>query len=131
MSQENVELVQSAFAAYDRGDLHEMLSGLSDNLVTHRPDPDDAHYHGPEGFLQAMADWIEDFDDWTITAKEVIDTGDSVIARAHQAAHGERSGAFVELEIWMVFAFDDESKVERITFFRRRTDAFEAVGLAE
>ena len=50
MSQENVELVRGGFDAFQEGDLSRMLDLMADDLVTYRADPDDATYHGKEGF---------------------------------------------------------------------------------
>ena len=49
MSQENVEIVRTAFVACERGELGEMLESMADDLTTLRVDPDDAIYHGKEG----------------------------------------------------------------------------------
>jgi hypothetical protein len=59
-----------------------MLDWLADDLITHRVEPDDAIYHGKEGFFRATADWIEDFDDWAVSPEAFLDAGDSVVVRA-------------------------------------------------
>ena len=61
MSQENVEIVRGAFDAFQDGDVSQWLDLMADDLVTYRADPDGATYCGKEGFLQATADWTEDF----------------------------------------------------------------------
>jgi ketosteroid isomerase-like protein len=96
MSQENVEVVRYAFSAFERGEVSELLDRMTDDLTTHRLEPDDAVYHGKEGFFQATADWIEDFDDWTVAPQAFLDAGDRVVVRVRQSARGERSGAPVE-----------------------------------
>ena len=130
MSQENVEIVRSAFAAFEQGDVSKMLDLMTDDLVTHRVDPDAATYHGKDGFFQATAEWIEGFADWTATADEFIDAGDHIVVRVHQTARGEASGAPVEGDFWLVFALR-AGKVERLSFFIRRAEALEAAGLSE
>jgi ketosteroid isomerase-like protein len=130
MSQENVEIVRSAFAAFEQGDVSAMMESMADDLITHRTDLDDAIYHGKEGFLQATADWIEDFEDWTVTPREFIDGGDSVLVRTHQTARGEKSGVPVESNIWFVFEIR-ERKVAHLSFHLREADALEAAGLRE
>jgi ketosteroid isomerase-like protein len=71
MSEENVEIVRSAFGAFERGKLDEMFELVTNDLITHRVEPDNAIYHGKEGFLQATADWIEGFEEWTVDARGI------------------------------------------------------------
>jgi len=107
-----------------------MLDGMTDDVTTHRVEPDDAVYHGKEGFLQATADWIEGFDDWTATPEEFFDAGESVVVRVHQTARGETSGVVVESRIWFVFEMRG-SKVARLSFHLREPEAFEAAARQE
>ena len=130
MSRENVEVVRSAFGAFERGEIGEMLESMADDLTTHRVDPDDAIYHGKEGFLQATVDWIEGFDEWTVTPEEFVESGESVVVRVHQTARGETSGVAVENQMWFVFDFRG-GKVARVSFHLREAEALAAVGLSE
>ncbi len=128
MSQENVEIIRGVFEAFQRGDVSGMLDLMTDDMVTHRIEPDDAIYHGKEGFFQATADWIEGFDDWTATAEEFIDGGDAVLVQVHQTARGAGSGVPVESRLWFVFAIRD-GKVARLSFHLRKAEAFDDAGL--
>jgi ketosteroid isomerase-like protein len=130
MSQENVAIIRAAFAAFERGDLSGMIDPLADDAITHRVEPDNAIYHGKEGFLQATADWIEGFEDWTVTPTEFIDRGSSVVVPAHQAARGEMSGVPVESEVWFVFEVRAR-KIARIGIHQREAEALEAAGPRE
>jgi ketosteroid isomerase-like protein len=130
MSEENVEIVRSTFAAFEKGDLTGGLEWAADDLITHRVEPDNAIYHGKEGFLQATADWIEDFEEWTVTPKEFIDGGDSVLVRVHQTARGEKSGVPVESNIWFAFEMR-RRKIARLSFHLREAEALEAAGLSK
>jgi ketosteroid isomerase-like protein len=129
MSQENVEIVRRGFEAYERGDIAAMRESMHPELVTYRADPDGATYHGPDGLLEAIAEWVEDFDEFTATAAEFIDSGDQVVARVHQKAVGAQSGAPIEGDFWFVYTLRDETVV-RLDMFASRAQAFEAAGLA-
>jgi ketosteroid isomerase-like protein len=93
MSEENVEIVRRGFATLQGGDLSEHLALSSDDLVTYRAEPDAATYHGKDRYLQAVADWVEGFTEWTMSGEEFIDAGDRVVVRVHQSARGEASAA--------------------------------------
>src|SRR5215203_1655888 len=92
MSQGNVELVRRGFAAFEQGDLGGMLDLMADDLVTYRSDPDDATYHGKEGFLQAANDWSEGFSEWWVVAERFIEAGDYVVAQVRQFSRSQSSG---------------------------------------
>jgi ketosteroid isomerase-like protein len=130
MSQENVEIVREAFEAFERGDVSAMMESVADDLITHRVEPDDAIYHGKEGFFQATADWTADFEDWMVTPMEFVDGGKSVLVCVHQTARGKKSGAPVESNIWFVFEIRG-SKIARLSFHLREAEALEAAGLRE
>ena len=119
-----------AFAAFERGDVTAFLDLMADDLVTHRIDPDDAVYHGKEGFLQATAEWTEDFDDWTVTAEEFLEGSDGVVVRVRQTARGRVSGVPVESLMWFDLRMH-EGRIARVTFHTDRARAFEAAGLSE
>jgi uncharacterized protein len=130
MSQENVEIVRGAFDAFQEGDLSQIIDLMADDLVTYRADPDGATYHGKEGYLQATADWTEDFSEWSVIPEEFIDAGDRVLVRVRQMARGEASGVPVEGEFWFVVEMRG-SKAAKLSFYVRRGDALEAAGLRE
>ena len=128
MSQDNVELVRRGFSAFEQGDVSLLLELMADDLVTYRADPDDATYHGKEGFLEATADWTEGFSDWSVIPEEFIDAGDFVVVHVRQVVRGEASGISVEGAFWFVFEVRD-ARVTRLSFFVREAEALEAAGL--
>jgi ketosteroid isomerase-like protein len=130
MSQENVEIIRRTYEAFERGDISAVLDDADPGLVTYRADPEAATWHGPEGFLQALADWTEGFDQFSASAEEFIDAGDSVIVRVHQRARGQGSGVPVEADFWFVHTLS-EGKVARLDMFASKAPALEAAGLRE
>src|SRR5215207_9836227 len=130
MSQENVEIVRRAFQAFEEGNVSGMLELMADDLITYRPDPDRATYHGKEGFFQATADWIEGFQDWTATPGQFIDAEDHVLVSVRQTARGEGSGVPVERDFWFAFTVR-RGKIARVSFHARKSEALKAAGLAE
>jgi ketosteroid isomerase-like protein len=89
MSQQNVEIVRRSFDAWTRGDLAGVIEPIDEKAVT-RPiiGPE---WHGPEGFLDMVTDWVEQFDQLTIIAEELIDAGDKVVVRVRQEGLGART----------------------------------------
>jgi ketosteroid isomerase-like protein len=131
MSQENVEIVRRSYEAYERGDLTGMLTAADPDLITHRaaPQPDAGTWHGREGFLQAFASWIEDFDAFALTVEELIDANDTqVITRLHQCAVGSESGVPIEADFWFLHTLSGQ-RIRRLDIYAREEQALEAAGL--
>jgi ketosteroid isomerase-like protein len=91
MSQENVEIVQAAIAAYlsnDEATTRELIA--PDLVVSTRPDqPDAVDRRGYEGLLQASAEWVEAWDEHTLEVARVWGAGDLVVVSARESAHGK------------------------------------------
>jgi ketosteroid isomerase-like protein len=131
MSQENVEIVRRGCEAYARGDVAVMLADLDQTMVTYREEPDGATFNGRDGLLQAISEWVEDFDEFVPTAEELIDANDrQVVVHVHQTATGSQSGAPIEGDFWFVHTLC-ESKVIRLDMFASKGSALEAAGLRE
>ena len=80
MSQENVEIVQSAFAASVRGDMDAVLQHCAEDIVITQP-PElpgvSPRQHGHPGVLEAFAIWPEQWDEYRVEPPRVIaDPGD-------------------------------------------------------
>lgn len=130
MSRENVEIVRRTYEAYAAGDIAALRAASAPDLVTVRYEPDAATGHGLEGFLQVAADWISDFDEFSITADELIDAGEHVIVRVHQRARGKGSGVSVEADFWFVHTLSN-GQMTRLAMFATKGEAFKAAGLGE
>ena len=130
MSQENVEIVRQGFEAFERGELDVMLDLFTDDVITYRVDPDGARYDGKAGFLDATADWTEDFSEWQVLPQEFTDLGERVLVRVLQVAQGRSSGVRVEEDFWFLFELTG-SKVSKLSFYSRHAEALEAAGLME
>ena len=129
MSDQNVEIVRAALEAFRRGDVDIALEHIHPDMVSKRTDPDGAVFHGRDGLLALMADWVEGFEEWSYRAEEFIDAGDHVVVRLYQWGRGAGSGVPVDGDYWLTYAFED-GKVRRFTIFTDRERAFEEAGLS-
>jgi ketosteroid isomerase-like protein len=130
MSQGNVEIVRRGYEAYARGDVAAMLADVDPEMITYREEPDGATFTGREGLLEAIAEWVEDFDEFEFAVEELIDANDrQVLVHVHQSATGSQSGAPIEGDFWFVHTLDD-AKITRLDMFASRAKALEAAGLS-
>jgi ketosteroid isomerase-like protein len=132
MSQANVELVQAAFQAFERGDMEGILRRCDENIeITQAVELPGVsrHQHGHVGVREAFAIWPEQWDDFRIAILRVADMGDHVLVTTLQGGRGKVSG--VEVETRFTFLFTVRAgKIAEWRIFIREQEALEAVGLA-
>jgi ketosteroid isomerase-like protein len=134
MSQENVELVRSTFAAITRGDYSGAASGFHDDAVWHNT----AEFPGPGSCVgaQAIAEfWAtlwEGFE-WNSGQSEVdrvAHDANVVVVGVHSVGQTTRSGLPIDVRWAAVFRVRD-AKVSQVDVHGNWPKALEAVGLAE
>jgi ketosteroid isomerase-like protein len=133
MSQENVEIVRAIYEEWGKGNFR-AGGDLWDRRVLFIPVaelPEAGDYLGPESVAEFMREFLQPWTNFTITAEELIEAGDSVVVAAHQRGVGRESGLVAELEQqFQVWTFRGRAVI-RFEAFRERGDALEAVGLSE
>jgi ketosteroid isomerase-like protein len=131
MSEENVEIVRRSYEAYERGDLEAVRETVDPEIVVCRWELDAATYHGWEGLLAAISEWVEGFDEFTLTGEEFIDANQhQVLVRIRQSAVGAQSGVPIEADFWHLHTIHD-GKATRLDMFPTKAQAREAAGLSE
>jgi ketosteroid isomerase-like protein len=134
MSQENVEKVRAANAAFNRGDMDSALEFYAADAevrdLLNGPDQSSVA-KGTAAIRETLALWFAAFDQLRAEVDEYIDTGDAVICAAHWVGHGRASGISIDVRQLDVYQFRDD-KVARATLgYRSKAEALEAVGLSE
>jgi ketosteroid isomerase-like protein len=134
MSQENMEVVQSAFAAFIRGDTDAVLQLCAKDIVITQP-PElpgvSPRQYGHSGVLEAFAIWPEQWDEFRIEPPRVIaDPGDYVAVAARTRGRGKQSGVEVDMEFAFLFTVR-EGKIAEWQIFVSEDQALEAAGLSE
>ena len=93
MSNDNVQLVQTAYEAFGRGDIPAVLEALTEDVDWNVPEvlPHGGHAQGREEvgqFFQRIADTWEDFD---VDVRDIVASGDRVCVVG--AVGGKLNGA--------------------------------------
>jgi ketosteroid isomerase-like protein len=134
MSQENVDVVQAAFAAFDRGDTKAVLQLCAEDIVITQPEElpgTSRHQYGHSGVLEAFSIWPEQWDEYRIEPPQLVaDPGDYVIVKARQRGRGKQSGVEVEMEFAFLFVVRG-GKLAEWQIFVSEDQALEAAGLPE
>lgn len=134
MSQENVEVVQRLFEAWNRGDRGGWLADSHPEIewssaVLRQVEGRNAIARGR---AEIEAFWDEWHALWNLTLKvsEVRDLGDTVLVLTEMRTEGKASGAAVERSTGYVFEFED-GLIRRANAYLSAAEALEAVGLRE
>jgi ketosteroid isomerase-like protein len=133
MSEENVELVRNAFAAWELGDLDWLDRHTDPKVEIAQPPnlPGTSTYTGKEGMREALRDWPSQWEEFRIELIEAtaLDQG-RVLAMTRQVGRGKGSGVEVEADFAFVLTVR-QGRFMRWQMFTSREDALEAVGLSE
>ncbi len=131
MSQQNVQVIERLFGAFNRRDMTAMLDVMDPDVewvpilavLEGRP------YRGHDGFKR----WVEALDpDWErfeVDYEELRDLGERVLVFGHWRGRGRASGVEFENQpaTWL-YEFKD-GKIVRLQTFTDRADALAALGL--
>jgi ketosteroid isomerase-like protein len=125
MSRGNLELVQAAFDAYDRGDMDRAADFADpDVVVTQLAElPDAETFHGRRGFVEVIDAWEAAWDDIRVERLRTRELGDHVLTTVRQRARGRGSG----IEVEGVFTFVFTVKVGKIVRWRMFADEAKAL----
>jgi uncharacterized protein len=134
MSEENVEIVRNAFAAFERGDIEGVLRLCDEDIVITQP-PDlpgvSPEQRGHRGVLEALAIWPEQWDEYRIELLRVDPApGGKVFVAQRSSGRGKQSGVEVDMDFSFVFTIREE-KISEWRLFMQEEQAVEAAGLSE
>jgi ketosteroid isomerase-like protein len=133
MSQENVQLVQAAFQAFEDGDMEAVLRLCDENIqITQAAELVGASQtqHGHAGVIEAFAIWPDLWDDYHVEILRMADVGDAVMVTTINRGRGKDSGVPVEMPFSFVFSIR-AGRIVEWRLFMREEQALRAVGLAE
>jgi ketosteroid isomerase-like protein len=131
MSEENVEIVRRFYSATAEGTF-----GLPEFF---EPDVRVRWLGGPgfgqtttgiEALGEGVREWLESYEDATLTAERLIEAGDRVVALAVWRGRGRISGVATEWHHATVLTLRD-GRIASMISYEERSDALEAAGLSE
>ena len=133
MSQENVEIVREAAAAFNRGDLDAWFEYLADDIDYRAIEgalDDQGPIQGKAALRAHWQDWFDTFEDLKAEPLELIDAGDDVVTVLRFAGRAKLSGVPSDLTFAVVYAIRD-GKIARGREYWTKEQARKAAGLSE
>jgi ketosteroid isomerase-like protein len=134
VSREHVERVLFGVDAFNRRDFDAAIAGFHPDIEWDAGSdisPEAPVYRGREGVLEFWRTWVDTMDGFTLHAEETLDLGEGrVLVMTRATGRGGDSGVPVEATFAQVWELR-EGAVVRTRMYRTRSDALEALGLAE
>jgi ketosteroid isomerase-like protein len=134
MSQENVEIVRDAAAAFNRGDLDAWFEYLADDIDYRAVEgalDDRGPMHGKDAVRTHFQDWLDTFDDLRAEPLELIDAADEqVVTVLRFGGRAKLSGVETDLTFAVAYTIRD-GKIARGREYWTKEQALEAAGLWE
>lgn len=132
MSEENLELVRRAIAAFNDRDLERYLACLTPTIQLRTPLAEvEGVYDGHDGIRRFWSDVADAGPDFRLHLEHLeAVAGDRALASLRTAATGRTSGVHLERATPNVYTFA-AGRIDRIEIYLDRHEALQAVGLAE
>lgn len=129
MAQDNVDVIQSAWDAFGRGDIDAVLEVIEPSAETHVPQtlPWGGTYTGPEGFRDFLGKLGESFDQFSATPEKVLGADDDHVVVLAKISGRTKAGNQLEgRNIWIYQLRG--GKVASAESFGDTAQALEALG---
>ena len=131
MSQENVELAQQAFDAFNRRDIGAFLALMAPDVVAEsRLVAMEGGYHGHDGIRHWWQSLLGAFPDYTLETVEAREHGNLTLTTLRGRGHGADSDTPFVDTVWVVVDWRDEKAI-RWRILSTEAEALEAVGLRD
>lgn len=123
MSEENRNTVQGMYDAFGKGDIGTVLAALDSDVEWWEAEnfiyADNNPYIGPQTVLQGVFARIgAEWEGFTVSPKEVLDAGDTVVGHGYYAGRFRNTGRDVRAQFAHVFTFRNG----KIVKFQQYTD---------
>src|SRR5262245_35142734 len=123
MAEQYVNVVRGMYEAFGRGDIGTVIAALDQNVEWLEAESfiyDDGNpYVGPNAVLEGVFMRIgTEWDDFTVSPKEVLDAGETVIGHGYYSGTYKKSGKQVRAQFAHLFTFRNG----KIVKFQQYTD---------
>ncbi len=134
MSRENVEVVRRGLQVFEADGLDAWLEQFVAPDAVYVQDasvgPEAQTRVGWDGWREGVTLWAQEFDDWRVEFREVLDAGDDrVVLIWHDHGRGKRSGVPVDRPMAAFVHTVREGRIVHTVQYARAEDALAAAGL--
>lgn len=132
MPGDRVALIESAFEAWNRGDIARFTGHTAEDVVwvevSGRPEGPGGERHGRDRLRRSLEELFEAWESYSLELERVEPAGDRVLALVREHARGRTSGVEVDSR-WGYLISVENSKIRRVEAYRDPEQAVEAARL--
>jgi len=108
----NVEVIRGAYDAFAAGDVEAVVAAMAPDIVWNEaesfPYADGNPYVGPDAVVQGVfARLATEWNDFTVSPREILDAGDTVVALGRYTARHGASGRALDVPFAHVWRLED------------------------
>jgi ketosteroid isomerase-like protein len=134
MSQENIELVESALDAWNRGEIEAFADHVAEDVawleVSGRPEGGASERLGRGRLRQSLESLFEAWESYRLQVEGIHDVGERVVAIVREIARGRASGVEIDGR-WGYLITVENGQIVRIEAYRDAALALKMAGLGE
>jgi ketosteroid isomerase-like protein len=129
MAQDNVDVIESAYSAFSKGDIESVLEVFSESAEIVAPEslPWGGEYEGPEGMRTFIAKLLEHFSEFKTTPTKVLGADDNHVIVVARNTGRTRSGNRIEGDGVWIYQLRDGAVTSAHAFLDTAT-VLEAIG---
>jgi ketosteroid isomerase-like protein len=127
---ENIEIARAGYEAFKRSDVATVLELTDPEVEIFLPPtlPNSGTFHGHEGYMTWLGQWLEAWDDFKIEVRGMEAVGQRhVVTAIHQSGIGRGSGIPVQMDV----AYMLDIRGGKVAALQMYLDRAEAVAVAE
>jgi ketosteroid isomerase-like protein len=129
MSEQSVEVIKGAYAAFAKGDVPAVLGAMTDDVEWHEAEgmPYGGVHRGPGAVAEKVfGPIVADVPDFAVTPEEFFPSGDTVAVLTRYTGTGKASGKTLDLLVAHVWDVHD-GKITRFRMFADTVKYLEVV----
>jgi ketosteroid isomerase-like protein len=129
---EDVELVESAFDAWNRGDIDSFAGHAADDVawleVSGRPEGAPTERRGRDRMRKSLESLFDAWESYQIEVERIEEAGERVLAVVREVARGRASGMEIDGR-WGYLITVEDGRIVRIEAYRDAAQALQLAGL--
>ena len=129
MAQDNVDVIESAWKAFGKGDIESVLSHFAESARISAPEslPWGGDYEGPEGMRTFLAKALEHFTEFKAVPEKVLGADDNHVIVVARNSGRAKSGNRIDQQVAWVYQLRDGA-ITGAELFVDTATTLEAIG---
>ena len=129
MAQDNVDVIESAYSAFGKGDIESVLSFFAESARIVAPEsvPWGGDYEGPEGMRTFLAKALEHFTEFKAVPEKVLGADDNHVIVVARNSGRTKSGNRTEQQVVWIYQLR-EGEITRAELYADTATILEALG---